>query len=273
MKNTKVRLPAAAGTFYPAGEKELKDTLSRLIDKNAPKRDVTGCILPHAGYTYSGKIAAQTLSGINIRDSIILLGPNHTGKGEDFSLMHRGQWQTPLGRVDINELLADKLLESSSCLKADETAHAQEHSIEAEIPFLQYLKPVFRIVPVAIMSDDFSALRQTGEEIAGCLLKNGLSEKTTLIASTDLTHYETQASAEIKDHKVINAILELDENALIENINRYNISMCGYAPVITLLAAAKKLGATRGELIKYQTSAAVTADTSSVVGYAGMIIY
>ena len=149
MKNTKVRLPAAAGSFYPAEEKELKSLISRLIDRETRKRDCLGCILPHAGYVYSGLVAAETLSGINIRDSVILLGPNHTGMGKDFSLMSQGTWQTPLGRVAIDSLLAEKLLESSSFLKADEEAHAGEHSIEVEIPLLQYLKPVFSIVPIA----------------------------------------------------------------------------------------------------------------------------
>lgn len=273
MEKSKLRKPVVSGQFYPAAAGDLKKQIEAFIDKKAEKRDVLGCVLPHAGYIYSGLVAGQTLSRINIKDKIILLGPNHTGYGSEFSIMTEGEWETPLGGIKIDNMLAKQILGHSRHLKDDYLAHAHEHSLEVELPFLQYLKNDFKMVPVAMLSDDTSALKEIGKEIASVIEREKIKDSTLIVASSDMTHYEPQAQAQKKDKEAIEAILELNEDKLMEKILKLNISMCGYAPVIAMLAAAKALGARSGRLIKYQTSGDVTGDTNSVVGYAGIIIY
>jgi len=272
MENLKIRRPAVAGQFYPASSQDLKNQISSFVDKGINKTDAIGCILPHAGYMYSGSVAAKTLSGINIKDKIILLGPNHTGFGAAFSIMTEGTWQTPLGEIKIDSELAKKILKNSKYLEDDASAHTYEHSLEVELPILQYFKTDFEIVPIAFLSDDANALKNTGKDIA-CALKESDYKNTLLVASSDMTHYEPQALAEKKDKEAIEAILELNEDKLTERIRSLNISMCGYAPVIVMLSIAKILGAKTGKLIQYRTSGNVTGDWDSVVGYAGIVIY
>jgi len=272
MEKFKTRKPAVAGQFYPLSSQELKEQISALIDKNAEPQDAVACMLPHAGYVYSGLVAGQTVSRIKIRDRIILLGPNHTGYGVGFSIMGEGAWQTPLGEIEIDSALAKQLLKNSSHLENDLLAHQFEHSLEVELPFLQYFKHDFKMVPITILSDDFEALKETGKEIASAIKQAGMQDSTLIVASSDMTHYEPLGQAQKKDNEAIEAILELNEDKLIEKVKKLNITMCGYAPVITMLAAAKALGATNGKLIKYQTSGEITRDNDSVVGYAGIII-
>jgi len=273
VKSDKIRLPAVAGKFYPSSSEGLKNQIESLIDKQATKSDVIACMLPHAGYIYSGAVAAQTLSRIKIKNKIILLGPNHTGYGVKYSIMPEGRWQTPLGEIAIDCTLAQDILKHSKYLQADNEAHLYEHSLEVELPFLQYFKSDFEIVPIIFLSDDFNALREIGREIAGTIKERNIEDSTMIVASSDMTHYEPQEQAQKKDKEAIQAILELNEEKLIEKIQRLNISMCGYAPAITMISAARLLGAKTTKLIKYQTSADATGDKTSVVGYAGIIIF
>jgi hypothetical protein len=270
---SKIREPAAAGQFYPGSAQGLKNQIESLVDKKAIKTDVIACMLPHAGYMYSGKVAAETLSQVNVKDKIILLGPNHTGYGAPYSIMTEGVWKTPLGQLSIDSSLAKKILEKSKYLESDSTAHAYEHSLEVELPFLQYFKSDFEIVPIAFLSDDLAALKSVGREIADVLKEENLKDSSLIVASSDMTHYEPQEVAQKKDKEAIQAILELNEDKLMEKIRRLNISMCGYAPVIAMLSLAKSLGAKNSKLVKYQTSGDVTGDKDAVVGYAGIIIY
>ncbi len=274
MEKLKLRRPAVAGQFYPSLPQDLKEQIASFLDgaSATSKINAIACMLPHAGYVYSGAVAAKTLSSINIKAKIILLGPNHTGYGEQFSLMSEGVWQTPLGEVKIDTRLAEAILKESKHLADDTLAHAYEHSLEVELPLLQYFKSDFQIVPIAFMTDELAALKETGEAIATAIKKMGLESQTLIIASSDMTHYEPQEQAEKKDRLAIDAILELDEDRLMENIRRFDISMCGYAPAVVMLSAAKLLGARQGKLIKYQTSGEVTGDYDAVVGYAGMVI-
>lgn len=267
------RMPKVAGQFYPAAAKELREQIKRFSDTQLKKKDVIACVLPHAGYVYSGYVATQTVSQIIIKNSVVLLGPNHTGLGAPFSIMTKGAWLTPFGEVKIDNILAQAILKQSRELKEDSLAHAKEHSLEVELPILQYFRPDFQIVPMVFSSSNFESLKKIGREIASSIKELKKEKDSLIIASSDLTHYEPQAQAKAKDNLVIAAILELNEDKLIENISRYNISMCGYAPVSVMLSAAKALGAKNAELIKYQTSGDVTNDTESVVGYAGIILY
>jgi hypothetical protein len=267
-----IRKPVAAGQFYPSGVKELKAMIASFADKSAPKSDCYGCILPHAGYIYSGKVAVSTISGVKIKDTVVLLGPNHTGQGATFSIMPQGAWQTPLGNLEINSFLAGLFLEKSRYLEADSLAHLDEHSLEVELPILQYFRNDFKIVPIAIKSDNLAKLDAVGEELASVIIENNLKSSVILIASSDLTHYEPQKEAEVKDALAIEAILGLDEQKLKRVVQESEISICGFAPIAILIKAAKLLGAKKGQLIKYQTSGEASGDQRSVVGYAGITI-
>lgn len=271
MASSKIRHAFVAGQFYPAAARDIKKQIDAFFDAKMAKTNALACMLPHAGYQYSGKVAALTLASINIREKVILLGPNHTGRGPMYSIMVEGAWQTPLGQVDIDASLAKEILSGSKYLEDDFLAHAQEHSLEVELPFLQYFKSNFEIVPIAFMSNDLAALKQIGEEIAAAIKNSKLEDKVLLIASSDMTHYESLGDAETKDRLAIEAILGLDPDRLMLTVKRFGISMCGYAPVIAMLSAANSLGAKSARLIKYQTSADATGDKSAVVGYAGII--
>ncbi len=272
-KSDKIRQPQVAGKFYPSSAQALKNQIEAFIDKQADKLDIIACMLPHAGYIYSGSVAAQTVSRINIKNKIILLGPNHTGYGAKYSIMPEGTWQTPLGEIKIDSDLAGEILNRSKHLQPDNEAHTYEHSLEVVLPFFQYFKTDFEIVPIVFLSDEFKVLRELGEEIANTIKERNIKDSTIIVASSDMTHYESQDQAQKKDKEAIQAILELNEAKLMDRVQRLNISMCGYAPAITMISAAKLLGAKTAKLIKYQTSGDVTGDKTSVVGYAGIIIY
>jgi hypothetical protein len=198
------------------------------------------------------------------------MGPNHTGHGKPFSIMTQGTWAMPLGKVEIDSQLGKKILEQSSNLEEDVVAHLYEHSIEVQLPFLQYLKPDIKIVPIVLSHAPRAVFKEIGKAIAKAIKE--LQTESIIIASSDMTHYESQESARKKDIQAINAMLKLDEDELLKRVEEMNISMCGYAPAATLIAAARALGARRAELVKYQTSGDVTGDYSGVVGYAGILL-
>ena len=272
MEKSEIRKPVVAGQFYPSSKEAINKQIGGFVDKEEKKLEALACMLPHAGYAFSGAVAAQTVARINIKDKIVLLGPNHTGYGSPFGIMTNGVWQTPLGEVKIDSDLADRILKKSKYLEADTLAHLYEHSLEVELPILQYFKENFEIVPIAILSNDLGDLKKVGEDIASAIKESNMADSVMLIASSDMTHYEPQAQAKEKDEEAIKAILQLNEDALMERVRSLDISMCGYAPVVVMLSAAKLLGAKSAKLIKYQTSGDITGDNSAVVGYAGIII-
>jgi MEMO1 family protein len=265
-----IREPIVAGQFYPKSPSSLEAQIARFVDKNAAKEEVIGIVSPHAGYMYSGAVAGATMSRIKFKDIFIIMGPNHTGYGKPFSIMSQGTWRTPLGSVEIDSELGSQILAQSQNLEQDQVAHLYEHSIEVQIPFLQYLKQDFKIVPIVFSHAPRAVYKEIGKAIAKAIKE--LKAEAVIIASSDMTHYESQESAKRKDTQAINAILELNEDELLNRIEKLNISMCGYAPTVTLISAAKELGAKRAELVKYQTSGDVTGDYSGVVGYAGIIV-
>lgn len=268
-----VRNPAVAGQFYP-GE---RDVLSLEIEGltghvAAKKEDVIGMVLPHAGYIYSGAVAAATLASVKPKSIYIIMGPNHTGLGSPFSVSASDSWKTPLGEVKINSELTERILKDCRQIRKDELAHIHEHSIEVQLPFLQKITDKFTFVPIVVTPASLEAYRAMGECLAMSLKELKIEKDTAIIASSDMTHYESQESAKEKDSKAIDAILNLDEKALVERVEEFDITMCGFAPCAIMIAAAKKLGAKRARLVKYQTSGDVSQDHSSVVGYAGIII-
>ncbi|MGD9394755.1 MAG: MEMO1 family protein [Dehalococcoidia bacterium] len=265
-----IRKPVVAGQFYPAPASELKTMIGSMVKEKAVKEEVIGLVSPHAGYIYSGVVAGATISRVKFKDTFIIMGPNHTGAGRPLSIMTEGAWQTPLGEVEIDTELAKKILADSKHLEEDEAAHLYEHSIEVQLPFLQYFKPDFKLVPMVFGHPDGAVYKEVGQEIARAV--KALGREVVILASSDMSHYEPQESAQKKDTQAIGAILKLDEDELLKRVYDFHITMCGYAPAVSLIVAAKELGATSAELVKYQTSGDVTGDYSAVVGYAGIII-
>jgi len=263
-----IRHPIVAGQFYPASASSLEAQVRGFVDETSPKEEVIGLVLPHAGYVYSGAVAGAVISRIQFKDTFIILGPNHAGSGS--SIMTEGSWETPFGEVEIDSRLGKQLLSKSRHLEEDHVAHSYEHSIEVQLPFLQYFKRDIKIVPIVFSHAIASIYKEIGKEIAEAIKE--LGAKTVIIASSDMTHYESQEAAKKKDTQAIDAILELDEDKLMRRVGEQNITMCGYVPTVALISAAKELGAKRAELVRYQTSGDVTGDYSAVVGYAGIII-
>ena len=264
------RNPVVAGQFYPASSSQLKTMIEGLVDEKEAKEEVIGAVSPHAGYMYSGPVAGAVMSRIKLRDTAIIMGPNHTGRGKPLSIMTEGEWSTPLGKAKIDSELARRILAASAYLQEDSTAHQFEHSLEVQVPFLQYFKSDIKIVPILFGFATGSIYKQIGKDIVRAI--KDLNREVVIIASSDMTHYEPQESAEKKDNQAIAAILELNEDELLRRIEELDITMCGYAPTVCLISAAKELGAKAAELVKYQTSGDATGDYSAVVGYAGIII-
>jgi AmmeMemoRadiSam system protein B/AmmeMemoRadiSam system protein A len=265
-----IRSPVVAGQFYPEAPDQLRSMIGEFVDEEAAREDVIGLVLPHAGYMYSGPVAGATLSRIKFKDTFVIIGPSHTGRGKPFSIMTEGVWKTPLGEVEIDSELGKQILASSKYLKEDNIAHQYEHSIEVQLPFLQYFKSDVKIVPIIISYAKGDVYKEIGKEIAKGIKE--LNREAIIIASSDMNHYEPQNVTQEKDDQAIEAMLDMDEDELIKRVQEFNITMCGYATAVSLICAAKELGAKGAELVGHMTSGDTTGDYGSVVGYAGMII-
>ncbi|MCM8790318.1 MAG: AmmeMemoRadiSam system protein B [Candidatus Omnitrophica bacterium] len=267
-----VRNPVVAGAFYPASKNSLTREVEALIDSKAAREDAIGVVCPHAGYIYSGAVAGSVLSSIKPRKSYIIIGPNHTGLGSQIGLDTSSSWKTPLGDVLIDKPLAEAIKKHSHLVRDDSLSHAHEHSVEVQLPFLQVLQKDFTFVPLVISYAGLEEYRDVGRALAKAVKELKAEKEVTIIASSDMTHYESQESAKRKDFIAIDAILKLDEKRLLEVVAEYDISMCGYAPAAIMIVAAKELGATKANLVRYQTSGDASGDYSAVVGYAGIIV-
>lgn len=266
-----IRYAAVAGQFYPGTKAGLQKEIEKYISRDAERIKAIGVVSPHAGYIYSGTVAGATLSSVELAGTCVVMGPNHTGRGRPFSIMTEGVWKLPSGDCPIDDKLAKAILSSSDYLEEDEEAQRGEHSVEVQVPFLQVLKQDVKIVPLVLADAELEVYRKIGKGIAAAIKANG--NKATIIASSDLTHYEPQEAAKQKDKKALEAITSLNEEALIRAIGKYGISMCGYAPVCVMLAASKELGAKKAKIIKYHTSGDASGDYNAVVGYGGVVIY
>jgi len=268
-----IRNPAVAGQFYRGTKEELDKEIEPLVGKASMKEDAIGVVSPHAGYPYSGAVAGAVLSPISAKKTYVIIGPNHTGLGEPFGLSAAQSWRTPLGEAKIDKALAEAIKKNSKYIKYDDLSHAHEHSIEVQLPFLQHLQGSdFKFVPIVISHGLLEAYRDIGKEIALAVKELKTEKDVAIIASSDMTHYESQKSAEKKDRVAIDAILALDEEKLVDSVSSLGITMCGYAPAAIMIVAAKLLGAKKARLVKYMTSGNATGDYTSVVGYAGIII-
>ena len=265
-----IRYPVVAGQFYPDRKNALLQTLDSFLSKPAQKIEAIVAVSPHAGYVYSGAVAGRVLSAVNIPDTVVLLGPNHSGLGASQAIMSDGEWVTPLGSVPINAELAASIIQKTPGLTEDSQAHSREHSLEVQLPFLKRLNSDVAIVPICQSYCDFKTCEAIGRGVARAIA--GFDGPVLMVASTDMTHYESADSAKMKDDMAIKHILDLDAEGLLSTVRNNAISMCGVIPTTTALVAAKDLGATRAEVIAYANSGDVNKDYSQVVGYAGIVV-
>ncbi len=265
-----VRRPAVAGRFYPSKPEVLLSDIRSYLAEPAQKVRALGCVVPHAGYMYSGHVAGAVYARLELPSRFIILCPNHTGMGASLSIMNEGLWDTPLGQVGVDGELADALLRSDPQLREDVEAHRAEHALEVQLPFLQAMKKSFTFAPITVGTGSFDALERLGEAIATVVGKQ--QENVLVVASSDMNHYESDKVTRIKDKRAIDQILALDPRGLYDVVTQGDISMCGFGPAVAMLTAAKRLGAESAELVKYATSGDVSGDRDMVVGYAGVIV-
>ena len=275
----RIRPPAVAGMFYNLNPEMLRKQIKSCFEhKLGPKKikeeELISAIVPHAGYVYSGPVAAWSYSRMK-KANYIILGPNHTGIGSKFGVMKEGIWKTPLGSAKIEERVAKDLIDNCPLLEYDVLAHESEHSIEVQLPFLQYrFEDNFKFIPICVLNEfpSFDFLEEckiVAETIANVIKKQ--KEKWIIIASSDFSHYIPYESAYSIDNYVIDAILRLDEKDFFSRLQEKNASVCGFGPIAIAMIAAKELGAKKGKLLKYATSGDVTFDKGAVVGYCSAI--
>lgn len=281
-----VRPPAAAGRFYDLDKERLKKQLDASFRRAAEDakrkrpsipRKIRGAVVPHAGYEYSGHVAARFYSLLDDKSprNYVIIGPNHYAFGQKFATMKNFLWKTPLGGVAVHEAMVEGIMRRCELLQIDVIPHQNEHSVEVQLPFLQSrFGDDFKFVPIAVSAgaDDPDALRdfrELGEAIAGAIKAS--EDEWAVIASSDFSHYVPQDEAEATDGALIKAIARMDEGLFFERVLQSSATVCGPGPIISAMVAAKKLGATKGELLKYATSGDVTNDYGSVVGYASIV--
>ncbi len=265
-----MREPIVAGQFYRASAVELRKEVRSYLEVVTGRQAAIGAMVPHAGYIYSGHVAGAVYSRVEPAECYIILGPNHTGLGAQFSVMARGIWRTPLGEVEIDDELAAGILAGCKSAEEDHLAHLQEHSIEVQLPFLQEVSECFRFVPIVVGEAGLREYRELGRSVAEAVKAS--KKRCLVLASSDMTHYETAEAARKKDDRALAAIQALDEKLLVDTVREGRITMCGCAAVAVMLAAAKELGVGSAKLVRYATSGERSGDKSSVVGYAGVII-
>ena len=272
MSATPVRHPAVAGRFYPRDPTVLRDDVLTYLSQASgePAVHAQGCIVPHAGYIYSGHIAGAVFARLEVPELCIVLCPNHTGKGRPLAIMSEGVWDTPLGSISLDSEFAAALKRRFPELEEDAAAHLSEHAIEVELPFLQLRQPRLKFVPVALGTGRFETLAEFGFALADVI--GAQNRNVLIVASSDMNHYESDEITRIKDHSAIEAILRLEARELYRIVTEQNVSMCGFGPAIVMLTAVKQLGATSTALVKYATSGDISGDRNSVVGYAGIMI-
>jgi AmmeMemoRadiSam system protein B len=264
------RRAAVAGQFYPADKELLKKELKKMVKVAQNRHKVLGLLAPHAGYVYSGSCAGQGYGRVVPTETVIILGVNHRGYGAPLALDGNRIWEMPLGNVEINSELRSRLLGNSKLFTLDSQAGAAEHSLEVQVPFIQYISPGSRILPIAVAADRLPDLLAAGHEIARLFEEN---ENIMMVASSDMSHYIPAGEARDLDFKAIEQLLKLDAQGLYRTVQENRISMCGVAPAVIMLAAAKEAGATKAELVCYTHSGEVSGDLSEVVGYASLIVY
>jgi len=265
------RKASVAGYFYPNRERDLKEMIGGMVEPDRERISGICVVSPHAGFVYSGPVAGAVFSSVYLPDKYVILGPSHRGIEACLAIMKKGTWETPLGEVPIDSQLAEQIMHHSEGISEDHSAHLHEHSLEVQLPFIQFFKKNISIVPICIAPQaSFEDLEDLGLAVAKGI--KDVKDEVMIVASTDMSHYIDQELARKKDFLAINKILKLDALGLFETVQREHISMCGFQPTTAALIASIELGAKKAELIKYQTSGDVTGDYREVVGYAGIVI-
>jgi len=278
---TKIRRPTQAGAFYEADAEALKTQIENCflqefgpkkrpkVNKNGP-RELVGLVCPHAGYMFSGSVAANAyyeLASDGKPDTVVILGPNHTGYGSALAVMNEGVWRTPLGDVEVDGETANQIVQETRIVDVDDLAHRFEHSIEVQLPFLQYLYgSEFKFVPICFQMQDLASAVEVGNALVEVLA----SKNAVVIASSDMTHYEPQGNAAAKDMAALKAVESMDEKRFYSIIEKQNVTACGYGPIAAVITVAKGLSAKEAKLLCYKSSGDITGDYSSVVGYAAV---
>jgi AmmeMemoRadiSam system protein B len=270
----RIRHPAVAGLFYPAQPAVLLEAVRTLLAEveDAAPAPAVAAMAPHAGYVYSGRTAAQVFARLEVPRRCVVVAPNHTGAGDAAqggSALAVGVMVTPMGEVPVDETLAAALLAKCPLLEDDPPAHAREHAVEVELPFLLARRPDVTVVPLVLGWGDWPRSRELGEALADAVRQS--AEPVLLLASSDMNHYEPARVGEPKDRLALEEAVRLDGQALLEVTRRHRVSMCGRVAAAAVLHAARLLGASRGELVHYSNSGMVTGDYEHVVGYAGVI--
>ena len=266
-----VRKPVASGNFYPGTKSILTEELGKYVPSIKTKKKVIGLISPHAGYIFSGGCAGKGFAAVEVPDVVIILGVNHYGFGHPFAVDGHDSWKTPLGEAEVHKELREKLVKDSKIFGIDSNASIKEHSLEVQIPFVQYLNPGAKILPITVAGGDVQRLQTAGKEIAALVKEN--NGDILIVASTDMSHYISADRAREKDKKAIDKILDLDPEGLYNTVLMERISMCGSASTTIMLSAALELGAEKGEVIDYTNSGIVLGDYNRVVAYLSMIVY
>ncbi len=273
----RIRTPAVAGMFYPSDKIELKRTIQECFlhklgagttDRPSPSK-VVGAICPHAGYMYSGPVASHSFHAISslMPKLFIIIGPNHWGVGREIATIKDYTWRTPLGDMEVDSEAVNELLELAEIIHVDHTSHMQEHSIEVQLPMIQYMSKDCKMVPISMSSQDRNSAEMVGQAVANIIKKRD----ATIIGSSDFTHYQPNNIAYRQDMALIEPILRMDIDSFYKILEEKKISACGYGAIAATISACKKLGATSGKLLKYATSGDVTGDMNSVVGYGAIV--
>lgn len=265
------RQPVVADRFYPGDPGQLEQTVASLIPQVASGEKITAraVIMPHAGYVYSGATAGLTISRVVVPETVLILGPNHHGRGAAVAMGTR-DWEMPMGQVPLDRELAERLLQTDATIMADDNAHGSEHSLEVQVPFLQFLQPNLHIVPLCIGHIEYEACERVAQGIADAI--KGSDSPVLLLASTDMTHYRSREQASRQDHLAIDRMCAFDPHGLYHTVLEQRISMCGVMPTVITLLAARQLHATTVELVQYTDSGEASGDIDQVVGYAGLIV-
>lgn len=264
-----IRKPCVAGRFYPGEAEALRSTIEKFLVPGT--KETALCIIaPHAGYMYSGAVAGAIYSSVKIPENIILIGPNHTGRGKKASVMASGLWEIPFGRIKINEELARLVIGSTKLFSGDVEAHLGEHSLEVQLPFIYTLNKNSSIVPVTVMQANFKECEEMGACLAGVI--SGYGKEVLIVVSSDMNHYEPDKKTRQKDTAAVEQVLKLDALGLLNVTLEKDITMCGVIPAAIAITAANRLKAKEARLVKYATSGDASGDYSAVVGYAGILI-
>jgi len=276
------RDPACAGRFYEATPERLHAQVRSLLEPNADRAPMRAVVCPHAGLMYSGSVAGAVYSRVMLPSTAILVGPNHTGLGPPLSVYAEGEWALPGGALTVAADLARALRKHCPQAVPDHLAHLREHCLEVQLPFLQMLRPDIQILPVILGFRDLEICRVLGRALAAVIEE--APTPPLLIASSDLTHcgpgfgqdappgLTAETFAHRQDRLALDALQTLDGEHLHRTVEHHQITMCGYVPTTAVLCAARLLGATQANLVRYATSADVSGDVNRVVGYAGVLI-